>query len=285
MQVQEHRHRLGVGLQILVRVCTPAVPQPAQSLLLIHGGCEHGGRYLAVAERLSQRGWTSVIPDLRGHGRSEGPRTDVSTVDEYLDDLRDLQAAYCGEVPPVILGHSFGGLLAIRLVQTGSPARALVLSAPLLKLGLKVPPWKLWLGRQLVHVAPRLRFRTGLDPHNMARDPEYLARRRADPLIQKHVTLRWYFAMQQAVEDAWREAHHIRGPLLVVQGTEDWTVDPTALRAWLPLTQASPRELMEFPGRVHELLNDRDWETVVDQLAQWLERWLTPSAAWSSTAQ
>lgn len=271
MRLQEHRHRVRAGWNLVVRVCTPDGPTPGRMLLLIHGGCEHGGRYLNVAQRLAQRGWTSVIPDHRGHGRSDGPRMDVAAVEEYLDDLRELRAEFCGNDPPVLLGHSFGGLLAIRLVQTGMSVQALVLSAPLLKLGLHVPSWKLWLGRHLCQWAPRTRFRTGLDPYNMTRDPEYLARRRADPLIQKFVTVRWFFAVQRALDAAHRDAGRITCPLLAVQGTDDWTVDPEALRQWLPRTNAAPRELIEFPERVHELLNDRDWETVVDRVADWLE--------------
>jgi alpha-beta hydrolase superfamily lysophospholipase len=147
-----------------------------------------------------------------------------------------------------------------------------VLTAPLLGLSLKVPAWKLWLGRGLRWLVPTTRFRTGLDPHNMTRDPEFLARRRADPLLQKHVSIRWFYALQRELARVWAEAGAIRCPVLLLVGTADRTIDPAACREWLARTSAAPAEFVERPGGVHELLNDRDWDAVHQLIWEWVER-------------
>jgi alpha-beta hydrolase superfamily lysophospholipase len=269
---QQHRFRVSGGLELLVRTFSPDVPDPARTILHVHGGGEHGGRYEHVAERLVSRGWRVVVPDQRGHGGSEGPRADVTSVNEYLDDLRQIAGEFCGPSPPVVFGHSFGGLLAVRLAETGFGARALVLSAPLLGLLVPIPRWKLWLGQRLARVAPWVRFRMGLDPSNMTRDPEFLARRRADVLIQKRVTIRWFYAMQAALVLAHREVEQIGCPVLAVQGLDDHTVDPAALREWFESVRSPKKLLLELPGRVHELMFESDWRDTVDRIADWLEK-------------
>ena len=47
------------------------------SILLVHGLGEHSGRYGRVAERLAAIGLAVHACDLRGHGRSEGPRGSI----------------------------------------------------------------------------------------------------------------------------------------------------------------------------------------------------------------
>jgi lysophospholipase len=274
MLVEETNWRTADGLQLHVRRYQPRVaPVLPRSMLVIHGGCEHGGRYAHVMERLVAAGWTVTLPDLRGHGMSEGERTDVADASQYLTELTAIERDYCPNGrADVILAHSFGGLLALRYAQTVRQPQAMVLSAPLLGLSLPVPWWKDLLGRLLVGIAPTTRFRTGINPHNMTRDPDFLARRLADPLLIRSVTARWFFAMRRLLRDVHRDAATIRCPLLILQGTADRTVNPQAARPFLERTGSPVRELIELPDHVHETLNEGDWEATLALILDWLDR-------------
>ena len=74
---QERRVAAADGVELRVRHFSPA-GSALRTLLVIHGVCEHGGRYEHVAKAAAQRGWQTLIADLRGHGRSGGPRAHVS---------------------------------------------------------------------------------------------------------------------------------------------------------------------------------------------------------------
>lgn len=260
------------GLRLHVRIGTPGGEPPRGTILFLHGGGDHGGRYLHVAERLAVRGWRSIIPDYRGHGASDGERWDVDRYETYFSDLcRVLEHVGQSKGDSVLLGHSFGGLLAARWSEIAPPPRATVLTSPLLGLALEVPVWKRCLGQMLLYLAPKTRFRSGLDPKNMMHDPERLAQRKLDPYLQKVLTARWFFAMQKCIADTQRDAAKVRGPLLVLQGADDRTVIPAASREWLARTSSTEREFHAFPGHVHELLNEADWAETVDLIAEWLE--------------
>lgn len=93
-------------------------PVDASALLLVHGWGGDGREWSPHAELLAER-FRVIVPDLRGHGRSQVPEEGNTPV-EMADDL----AALIGTagVPPVVaVGHSMGGqvinLLAVRHPQ------------------------------------------------------------------------------------------------------------------------------------------------------------------------
>jgi lipase len=84
-----------------------------EPLLALHGINAHGRRYRKLAEEaLTDRRWLAV--DLRGHGRStyDGPWSVPQHVADLCDTLDSLGLAE----PIDVVGHSFGGLLALALL-------------------------------------------------------------------------------------------------------------------------------------------------------------------------
>jgi alpha-beta hydrolase superfamily lysophospholipase len=80
--------------------------EAARMVVLVHGYGEHIGRYEHVAQALVARGSAVVGPDHVGHGRSAGEPAVVEDFESVVDDL-----------PVVMVGHSMGGLIAIRYTQ------------------------------------------------------------------------------------------------------------------------------------------------------------------------
>lgn len=84
--------------------------QPAQ-ILAIHGLTGHGLRWRTLATQ-HLPGFSVLAPDLLGHGRSswEAPWT----LDSNVTALADLLASETAR-PVVVVGHSFGGAVALQL--------------------------------------------------------------------------------------------------------------------------------------------------------------------------
>ncbi|MGV6853364.1 MAG: alpha/beta fold hydrolase [bacterium] len=85
-------------------------------VILLHGFGQHGASWAKVADTLVSKGWRVIIPDLRGHGRSEHSSNDY-TLESFNNDLLTLIKNM--DQPPVLVGASMGGLLS--LFYAGDP--------------------------------------------------------------------------------------------------------------------------------------------------------------------
>src|SRR5918912_4076852 len=113
---------------------------PKRLVVLVHGYGEHIGRYAQVADALAARGSTVIGPDHVGHGRSAGERAVVESFEPVVDDLHAVGQAERGNLPVVMVGHSMGGLIAIRYAQRHREDLAsLVLSGPAVRLSPGLP--------------------------------------------------------------------------------------------------------------------------------------------------
>lgn len=105
-----------------------------QDVLLIHGTWGHGREWDEFGAELQQRGYRVHAPNYPQHGRPKdidiwGSAERVTKLGllDYVAALSDLAASM--ETPPIIVGHSVGGLLA-QLVAARVPHRGVVLLAP-----------------------------------------------------------------------------------------------------------------------------------------------------------
>lgn len=130
-----------------------AVPQPLRRVLTV-GGCEtavfdygrpqdpvvlaiHGFRgthsgLAPLSHALVARGYRVLAPDLPGSGSSAAlsSRHDTPGYAAWLTELTELTARLAH--PPLLLGHSFGSVLAAAAIADGAPARGAVLINPIL---------------------------------------------------------------------------------------------------------------------------------------------------------
>ena len=268
------------GTDLFVRKYTPQAGDACRMLVIVHGASEHGGRYEHVAHAFVESGWNVVSADLRGHGRSGGPRTHVTDFHRYVADLEHiLNDLNLPASRTALLGHSMGGLVSIRFAQR-FPERAasLILTSPLLGLNVEIPRPVLAVGKLMSIIAPRCRFRSRVNIEDTTRSPDVLARRAEDPLIHTSVTAGWFFEMRRALRSAWTEAHKLTLPLLALQAGQDRVVDPDVVGPWVQTTGSFDKTVHLLPEHLHEVLNEPDWKATVACIAEWLEQRIVRSA-------
>ena len=271
----EHSFRAYDGLELISRRFEPLDPcsTDGRSLVIVHGASEHGRRYEHVARLFADRGWTVIVGDNRGHGRSGGNPMHVRRFEDYLRDLDlTLQHHQLDPSRTVLLGHSFGSLISARFAETRpEKLAALVLMAPLLRLKVHVNPLVVAWGKLVSFFAPHIRFESRIDPKDTTRDEVALMAREADPLIHRSVTCGWFFQMKSALQTVWDDRSSLRMPVLVVQGGSDLIVDPHVAQPWLEGVPSTDKELKWFPDHYHELHNEPDWLDTMTAVAEWLE--------------
>jgi len=247
--------------------------QNAPTMMIVHGMSEHSARYAHVAEAFQKEDWNVVISDLRGHGKSGGVPTHISHFDEYLNDLEAVREHYLLDFEnSFLLGHSMGALLAALFVEKfPGRFRGLVMFSPLLRVSVPIPRRTVALGKVLTFVAPKTRFRSRVPLADTTRNLKAIQERVSDPLAQRSVTAKWYFAMRKALKEVWENAGRIQIPVLLMQAGQDRIVDPHAASPWLERTSSPHKELKILPDHLHELHHEADWADTLKLVIDWLE--------------
>jgi pimeloyl-ACP methyl ester carboxylesterase len=101
-----------------------AYDEPAANLILVHGALDRGMAFRAVAARLHD--YDTTVYDRRGYGAS----LNLDLAADVSDHVEDLVALLDGK-PSVLVGHSYGGLVAmIAAAQHPDLVRALGVYEP-----------------------------------------------------------------------------------------------------------------------------------------------------------
>jgi pimeloyl-ACP methyl ester carboxylesterase len=113
------------GLHVLER----RVSNPAATVICVHGGLDRGGSFARVARRLDR--FDVVTYDRRGYqgSRALGP----IDLEHHVGDLVQLVTHERRETPVIVLGHSYGGVVAISAALCAPEAINLIVAyeAPL----------------------------------------------------------------------------------------------------------------------------------------------------------
>jgi alpha-beta hydrolase superfamily lysophospholipase len=262
------------GQRLLLRDWIAADARGA--VLIVHGLGEHSGRYAQLAAWFNQRGYSVRCHDQRGHGKSPGRRGALRHRDDLLEDLATVWLDYANDLPqpPLLLGHSMGGLVAARCVLDGRiTPPALVLSSPSLRSW--ESPRMIGLASRLSRVAPGLPLRNGLKTDKLSHDTQVVADYRSDPLNHGWITPRLADFIFTAGAACLADAVKLATPTLLLVADADELVDPAGSRSFA--RRASPTGMLTtryFSTLYHELFNESEpgRSQVLMQLGDWLGR-------------
>ncbi len=124
--------------------------QPSVAVLFLHDWQPEpkglGEGFTETGAQLRDAGFATYFLDQRGHGRSGGRRGHLSRFSQLLGDLQALRRAVRRrrDVPQVLVGHGFGGLVVLRYLETqpGEPPAAAVIASPWLASRARPAAWK-----------------------------------------------------------------------------------------------------------------------------------------------
>ncbi len=110
----------------------------APPVVLLHGGGQTRHAWRTSAQRLAERGWQTHAIDLRGHGDSEWAPDGNYTIDAFADDLRAVASSM--DRPPVVVGASVGGLVALIAHAESTPPDSLLAGLVLVDVAPRIEP-------------------------------------------------------------------------------------------------------------------------------------------------
>ncbi len=263
------------SLPLFEQAWLPATP-PRATIVHVHGLIEHSGRHAEMARAMTGEGYAVHAMDLRGHGRSEGPRCDIRSFDEYLLDLDVFFRRVCDrqtDTPVFLMGNSMGGLIATLWAIRRKPHVAgIILSGPLLELSDGVAPMLRHVASLVSYMWPTLRV-VRVPTQLLSRNREAVQSYRNDPHFSRRpVTARAGAEILAALGHLPREAPSLDLPLLILHGGADRICSVGGSRMLYERAVGKDKTLRVYDGLYHEVFDEPEREQVLADLMDWLRR-------------
>lgn len=262
------------GLKMYSKGWTPE-KEPKAVICLIHGLGEHIGRYEHVGAAFADGGYALLGFDLRGHGKSGGPRGHAPSADAFFKDIeafvQDAAKRY-PSAPRFLYGHSLGGLLTLSYAVTRKvDVKGLIVSSPGLRTAIHEQKAKLMLAKVLGSLAPTVTLASELDTAALSRDPQVVKDYVNDPLVHNKITTGFGKAGLVITDLAFQNASKLAVPLLLAYCSGDAIAFPRGSEEFARLVPQNLVTLKRFEGLYHEPHNEPEKAEVLKTYVQWLD--------------
>lgn len=236
--------------------------------VIVHGLCEHQGRYDYFAELFHKAGIGTYRFDHRGHGRSEGERTYYEDFNELLDDTNvvvDMAIAENPELPVFLIGHSMGGF-TVSLYGAKYPDKKLrgIVTSGALTID----------NGGLITGVPR-----GQDPHtklpnelgggvcSVAEVVDWYGK---DPYNTKTFTTGLCYAICDGLDWFGIHVKEFKYPVLMLHGEEDGLVSVQDTYDFFQLVSSADKQMKIYGGLFHEIFNEYCKDEVIGDAICWI---------------
>ena len=180
--------------------------------------------------------------------------------------------------PQVVLGHSFGGLVAIlTLLWHADTLDGLILSSPAVAVKSNSKLLVI-LSRFLRWFMPHRPIQLHGDKSRVCSDPVIVQRYEADPLCHRWATAAFGAALDEGRAEILALGHELDRPMLLLESGTDTVVDPDASEELWSAVQPGLLERHRLPGFYHEVFHDRQRAEAQALAEAWLEKL---SRAWN----
>jgi alpha-beta hydrolase superfamily lysophospholipase len=227
-------------------------------VVIMHGLKDYSARYAHLASRLVAAGYSVYAFDLRGHGRSAGPRVAPKDWLDYIDDLDRFLTAVEAKEPGkhvYLFGHSMGGAIAALTAERHKPVLAgLMLSGP--ALAVDAPPLQI-AGAVMAGVLSPKFPALKLDNKDFSSDPASAPAMDKDDLIsQPPAPASTAAGLIAGIRAIWEGADALTMPVLAMHGTSDKLTAPSGSRALIERIPAKDKTLKIYDGYYHDLVHE-----------------------------
>ena len=253
----------------------------SKTILFVHGAWVTPESWDQFRSFFEARGYRCIAPawpfmtrpaaDLRASPDPElAGLTIKALVDHFERQIRALSE------PPILIGHSFGGLIVQMLLDRGLGKAGVAIDAgpprfvlPSFRAILSALPVLLsWLGWRRIHTMSfksfSNTFANGLPPEEQR------------PAYDRYIVPapgRIYFQAALGIGNGVNFSNPQRAPMLLVAGDEDRTSTTSIVRAMHRKHSRAPArtDFIAFAGRSHWLIAEPGWEKVASGVANWID--------------
>jgi len=250
-----------------------------KTIMLIHGAwltpdawTNFRLRYEAAGYTVHAPAWPMLDRSIAELRRDPDPAFGRLSIGAITDHYETLIRAL--PEPPILMGHSFGGLIVQLLLDRGLGAAGVAID-PGPPAGVLPTPVALRAALPVLLTLGGWNKVMTMSPENFARDfANTVSGPQAWAAYERYVVPapgRIYFQAALGIGNRIDWGNDDRAPLLLIAGEKDRTADAAMVRAMFRKhsRSRSVTEVRQFPGRSHWLCAEAGWEQVADAALDW----------------
>lgn len=244
---------------------------PRPTLILFVHGAWHGAwcwkEYFLPY--FAERGYISHALSLRGHGTSEGAeRLRWTRISDYVADV----AQVVNQLPktPILIGHSMGGLVVQKYLETNTaPAAVLLASVPIK--GVFRTTFRIALRHPLAFLKANLTWSLYplIGKPKLAQEAFFSPDISAEKLNRyfDHIQDESYLAFLDMLGFNLPNPKEVTTDMLILGAEDDTIFLPDEVEATAKAYNTKPEV---YPGMAHDMMLEAGWQAVADRILNWL---------------
>lgn len=243
------------------------------TIVIVHGLCEHLGRYDYLAKKFNEYGYGVYRFDNRGHGKSDGERGYVDNYKDFMmdtDRIVDLAIKENPDNPIFMLGHSMGGYIAAAYgVMYKNKLKGQVLSGAAI---IDLPIFSELKESREFESNPRGKSPNALSKL-ISRDAEVVKNYEEDPLVLKETNLK-LLGEVFVNGSLWltQNMKKYEYPCYILHGGDDQIVTNESSKWMYNNISSKDKTIKIYEKCYHEILNEKEEkDIVIEDIHEWIE--------------
>lgn len=242
-------------------------------VVIVHGLCEHLGRYNYFTKRLNEAGYTVYRFDNRGHGKSAGERGYVDNFQNFFEDADKIANMAIKEnkhVPVFMFGHSMGGFITAGYgMKYTNKLKGQILSGAAV---IELPIFEDLKRDNYFETHPLEKSPNALSSL-ICRDKKVVEDYDNDPLVLKETNLK-LLGEAFGKGPTWikENVENYIYPCLILHGENDQIVINQASKWLFENINSKDKAIKIYPKCYHEILNEKEEKyIVIEDILNWIE--------------
>lgn len=239
------------------------------TIVIVHGLCEHLGRYDYVTKKFVESGFNVYRFDHRGHGKSEGAKAFYSNYEEIAKDVKNIVDIALDEnkgMPVFLLGHSMGGH-AVTLYATKNPntVKGVITSGALTRYNHE-------LAGPLPLPLPADHYLPNELGDGVCSDPAVIKAYNEDPLVLREFSAGLLNCINDGVNWLKANAEKFADPALILHGANDGLVSYLDSCDLYKEISSDDKTLHIYSKLGHEIFNEPCKDELLEETILWINK-------------
>ena len=249
---------------------------PKSVLVSLHGLNSYSQPTGVIAKELAESGCEVLAYDFRGHGKSQGVRGYIRSIDDLIDDtldyIQEIEKLYPG-LPLFLMGGSLGAAVVTQVsIRIPEKISGIILINPALGINSRFEAVVRSVSNCLACCCPTYPVYKS-DPFRTSRNEHLHEYIHENPYYYNgRIRIGTSAATLNAMKELRKCKKKVTARLLLIQGSDDKVTSIDKVMNFMKKVKVEDKTLLMYPGRPHSIVFEDAVYEIAAKIKDWVQR-------------